>query len=508
MNIFVVEDERWALAELKELLARYEPMHRVYAFDNGDDALAAAADTLPQLVLTDINMPGIDGLELIEQLCKLDSAIKCVILSVHDEFEYARQGMQFGVGDYLLKPVKKDVLYQAMDKAIAHIEQEQKRREVWFAGTLAQMLLAEEHGWLESELEREVNDRVYGMALLVMDKGQPLQSWNDANLDLTHGRGGALSHTYPKGNVQVVDLNCRQRVLLFPLAAASQATVLQPQLSLLYEQLRQLPVPAHLGFAMKAERESLRHVFFQLKQRLEEQMLFGMPTYVSSGSVSCEAELATVWDKVRVLEVHYRKGELMKGQEVLHLLVTELRHSRLTKRQLGLFIQDMLFSLKYHLLTEKNGNVSMHMLQEDLRCLNDWTGYTELYEWLKGRLLALYCGRESRELNPKGLVPVLLQHIHEHYQGGISLQQFALEHHVSLGYLSRIFKSQTGVTFSDYITGYRIRKAKELLVGGIERLQDVSQLVGYEDTKHFSTLFKKIVGETPMMYAKKHASPK
>jgi YesN/AraC family two-component response regulator len=85
------------------------------------------------------------------------------------------------------------------------------------------------------------------------------------------------------------------------------------------------------------------------------------------------------------------------------------------------------------------------------------------------------------------------------------LQQFAAEHHVSLGYFSRIFKSQTGTTFSDYLAGYRIRKAKELLSGGIERLQEVSRMVGYEDTKHFSALFKKIVGETPIKYAKKHS---
>ena len=65
MNIYLVEDERWALAELVELFKRYRPAHRVHAFDNGEDALHAAAADPPQLVLTDINMPGMDGLELI-----------------------------------------------------------------------------------------------------------------------------------------------------------------------------------------------------------------------------------------------------------------------------------------------------------------------------------------------------------------------------------------------------------------------------------------------------------
>lgn len=96
--------------------------------------------------------------------------------------------------------------------------------------------------------------------------------------------------------------------------------------------------------------------------------------------------------------------------------------------------------------------------------------------------------------------------IHANYQGELSLQQFASEHHVSLGHLSRLFKSQTGYTFSDYVIGYRIGKAKELLADGTSRPSEVGELVGYEDSKHFSHLFKRITGETPTAYAKRKMS--
>ncbi|MCS7462805.1 response regulator [Paenibacillus doosanensis] len=509
MNIFVVEDERWALAELETLLARYEPEHGIYAFDNGDDALAAAADLRPSLVLTDINMPGIDGLELIEQLTKLDSAVKCMILSVHDEFEYARQGMQFGVGDYLLKPVKKEVLYQAVDKALHQLEQEHRRRDAWVNGSLAQMLLAEDDSVPDAELGREWNERLYAVVLLSLEKAPQIKGWKAAAVDFDAWFRRLAQPPYPDSLIQCVDLDCRQRVLLVPMAAAAQTAALQPVLLELFEQLRQLPVPAHMAIALKEESVPLRQVYTGLKESLEEHAVFGAATCLPFGAKPQEAELLSAWDKVRIMEVHCKKGELLKGQETLGHIVDEMRLKRVTKRQLRLFIQDVLFSLKYHLLSSGGDKISLNDLQEDVRCLNDFTGYGELFDWLKEKLFRLYCVRpEPQDLNPKGLVPVLLQHIHAHYQNPISLQQFAAEHHVSLGYLSRMFKSQTGTTFSDYIAGYRIRKAQELLAGGIERLQEVSRLVGYEDTKHFSALFKKFVGVSPMTYARKRPTTK
>jgi two-component system response regulator YesN len=102
-----VEDERWALEELKALFKRYEPQHLVHAFENGEDALEAANSVVPHLVLTDITMPGMDGLELLAEIGRGHPEAKGIILSVHDDFAYAQRGMQTGVTDYLLKPVRK-----------------------------------------------------------------------------------------------------------------------------------------------------------------------------------------------------------------------------------------------------------------------------------------------------------------------------------------------------------------------------------------------------------------
>ncbi|WP_240415143.1 response regulator transcription factor [Paenibacillus periandrae] len=506
MNIFVVEDEHWALAEMVELFKSYEPDHRIYAFENGDDVLTALESVRPHLVLTDINMPGIDGLELIEKLNQLDPNIMSMIVSVHDEFEYARVGMRFGVIDYLLKPVKRDILYKAVDQAIVHIEKESKRREEWLNGSITQMLLAEEIP--DYDILQSINGRAYCMVLLVLDKGSAVKGWKDSAISWNELRLQLVSKYASESDLYCVDLDCRQKIVLIPLPHIIQMSDIQEKLSFLYEQLRALPSPVHMGFAVKSERSSLYQVCLELQQRLDKQMTFGMSTWLPPELKRQDAELGTVWEKVRVMELHYKKGDMLKGSAVLQLIMEELRLKQVTRRQLQLFIHDLLYSLKYNVLASKMGMVSVHDLQEDVRQLNQLASYTELFNWLNESIVSIYCEQEIKDFNPKGLVPVLLQLIHNHFQGNISLQQFASEHHVSLGYLSRIFKSQTGHTFSEYITNYRIGKAKELLTSGVERLQEISSLVGYEDPRHFSALFKKIVGETPITYAKRHAGKK
>ncbi|TDF99803.1 response regulator transcription factor [Paenibacillus piri] len=501
MNIFVVEDERWALAELAQLFQVYETRHQVFAFENGDDALAAAVKIRPQLVVTDINMPGIDGLELIEQLYRLDPAIKCMILSVHDQFEYARQGMKYGVSDYLLKPVKKDVLYKAVDNAIAAIETDVKRTEEWLNGSIAQMLLTSDVP--DHAAFRAVNSSDCYIVLLLLETTGTLKGWNQTWFHMADlKRRFATSSTHNQ-DVFGVDLNCRQRVLLIPQTDPAQSGAIHSQLSQIFHQLQLLPVPAHLGYAFKSGACPLFEAFAALKSDMEEQIAFAQPTFVVPGSKQRGLELDGIWEKVRVMETHFKKGDLFKGRSVLRQLLKQFEQQRVTKHQLKLFIHDMLYSLKFKWLTARKGMISIHEVQEEAGTLNGLVDFERLFEWLDETIVALYCGQEPDDLNPKGLIPVLLQQIHQHYQGTISLQQFAAEHHVSLGYLSRMFKSQTGITFSDYVANYRIRKAKELLNAGVERLQEVSELVGYEDAKHFSALFKKLVGETPMMYARR-----
>ncbi|MCZ8517368.1 response regulator [Paenibacillus filicis] len=497
MNIFLVEDEYWALAELKELFRVYEPEHRVFAFDNGEDALLAADTVRPDLVLTDINMPGMDGLELVQKLNERDASIMKMIISVHDHFEYARQGMKFGVADFLVKPVKKDIMLKTVDQALQQIKRQMTQTEERLHASLVQALLTPEFP-TGPKLERFYKDP-FCMLLLQLE-GAAYIGWKDTGLRLADLK--KLPSNPSQGEILGVELDGRQRVLLFECDPDEGHDMMEVIVEQLFERIRSDIYHIHIGMTKKSARQSLYEAFGLLKQHLEDRMLFGMPTLALQQG-NRDVELGDAWDRVRLLETHYRKGELVKGEAALHNMLKELRNKKITRRQLRLFVSDMLFSLKYKLLSSRSGSVILHDLHEDPRLLQHVSGYGELLHYLHEKIVRLYGEEEPADRNPKGLIPVLLRLIHSRYQETISLQRFAAEHHVSLGYLSRMFKAQTGLTFSEYLAEYRIRKAKELLSGGVERLQEVSRMVGYEDPKHFSAIFKKLVGETPMTYAKR-----
>lgn len=498
MNIFLVEDEYWALAELVELFRVYEPEHKVYAFDNGDDALLAAERVQPHLVLTDINMPGIDGLELAERLNQKDVSIKKIIVSVHEQFEYARKGMKFGVTDFLVKPVKKELLYKAVDQILEQLTLESKQTSEWLQGSLAQMLLTPDN--FEHPKLRRFYSEAFHLVLIHLDEGAVCRSWKETKLEIERNQTALAVGT--SDEIYGVELNSRQWVFLIAVKQVKVAGV-QKQLAILLDQL-QLPTHhVHIGITKKPALQSLFNSFIRLNQQLKNGRLFGMPSLIFSDEKKPDADLSGDWDRVRVLETHYSKGDLAKGKAALQCLLKELRHKEVTKRQLELFVGDMLFSLKFNKSGTRSGSFGFHELHDDPSVLQHISSYEELLASLHEKIVSIYGEKDSKEKNPKGLIPVVLKFIHHNYQSSISLQQFAAEHHVSLGYLSRMFKAQTGLTYSEYVTEYRIRKAKELLSSGVERLQEVSRLVGYEDPKHFSAIFKKQVGETPMMYAKK-----
>ena len=120
--------------------------------------------------------------------------------------------------------------------------------------------------------------------------------------------------------------------------------------------------------------------------------------------------------------------------------------------------------------------------------------------WLAERLAGLMVEVDHAIPNPKQIIPPLLDFIQQHYGEAVHLQDFAAKYHVSVSYLSKLFKSETGDHFSDYLIRIRMNKAKELLDAGYKKITEIGKLVGYEDPKFFSQTFKRWIGVTPQQY--------
>lgn len=143
MRIVIVEDEVQTREGLSRLIERIDPRYRVVgSAANGQKGLELICDKRPDVVITDIRMPQMDGLEMIESLARLNVTPKYIVISAFSEFSYARRAMSFGVSEYLLKPISMMELKQAMEKLELQLQSERMHtNEQTLEQTIAAMVL-------------------------------------------------------------------------------------------------------------------------------------------------------------------------------------------------------------------------------------------------------------------------------------------------------------------------------------------------------------------------------
>jgi|GEM_PF-330981 Response regulator containing CheY-like receiver, AAA-type ATPase, and DNA-binding domains len=131
LNILLVDDEWTQRYLLIKILREYGQVFTVKReCENGEEALEALSETDYDVVFTDIRMPVLDGIRLLQEIREKNIDIPVVLVSTHSDFEYARQGLKYGAFDYLVKPIEKDKLFNVLDQVKTHIENKTKSRDV------------------------------------------------------------------------------------------------------------------------------------------------------------------------------------------------------------------------------------------------------------------------------------------------------------------------------------------------------------------------------------------
>ena len=128
IELYLADDERWVLMGLRKLIQKSGlPYQVIGEADNGLSALKDLRTLRPQALFTDIRMPGLSGLELIQTIDKEKLGIQTVLISGYSDFEYARTALRFGVFDYILKPIKEEELFDILSRLAENFQTEQKK---------------------------------------------------------------------------------------------------------------------------------------------------------------------------------------------------------------------------------------------------------------------------------------------------------------------------------------------------------------------------------------------
>lgn len=487
-KLLIADDENLVLEGLQFLVSR-ELGHEftvVGTASSGSEAVTKVLALQPDIVLMDVDMPSLSGLEAIRELRKKQVQAEFILVTAYERFDIAREAVELGVFDYLLKPVGRDRLVQTLLGVAQNVERRQEvdrleqalregqevRRHLAEAALLKGILLGEALPADLSPYRQLLGLQTAGgmMFVLTCEGSDPRDLHRRVREVLkfkTAALFGPLLHTSAIG--------------LWPLRQADQAEAAARELKALVEQ--------NFAAETAAGGLTLRCGPFAPMDRLPESY--------AAALLPAEKDLPSSHDlELDLLEALQARGldqasvlldKLLAGQtwdqpadrlRLASLLAAGLRlfvlRSGLNTRQLGPELDALLFS------PAESGAAFAAACRASL-----------------ARLTQLLAGtvRWSPPLEKA------LAWLRQHFAEPVSLEQAASETGRSPSRLSRLFVEETGRGFSEWLIDLRLARAKELLLVPGASVKEVSLAVGYPDPNYFSRLFKRVTGQTPTEYA-------
>lgn len=506
MKVVIVEDEIRIREGIRKLLLKASGDYELIGeAENGRDGLELLQKQNADIVITDIRMPYMDGLEMLTRMSDERIATKAIVLSAYSEFEYARKAMKLGVTEYLLKPIGFHDFLQALENVKYQIEKERQDKPAQI-GTIEHIFQFLIDGSLE--VNSEVREYLWNNYQILEDQpfiivcaylGNDYASvWEKTKADFRH-----TFSMYPRLSYCIIEAPYRNSLLMI-LYHYDDAHDLERwvQYQILNKCLKKNAIGwiEARGIAALEKSVELLYPYMDWHISLDEEILISYPKITRIQTVSCvypielENGMKTAicsydWEKVSQIMEQFHKslqdGQIYEPKEIKECYVRFLWVMINLAKELGCIESKGLDSRK---LLEMIMNAQ---IREELR---------EASELLIRQMTPQMEAQEAVHLTVKKVISM----IHEFYQAGITLEEISERLNMTPEYIGTLFHKEMGVTFSTYMKNYRINKAKELLCGSNYKLYEIAEKVGYNDPKYFSKVFREITGELPTDYRKIH----
>lgn len=490
----------------------------VRGFYNGADALAYCTQHMPDLVLTDICMPLMSGLDFAKNLLEVHPEARIVLLTGYDEFEYAREGIRLGVVEYLSKPVRIEAIEALVDKerTRAQARAAQQTEELREYHRFRRSLPALRRQWLQKwlaapekydaqQLEsalRELEIPLSPRELLpVAVHLQPLEDADGEKMDTLQYAAGNMtcellendfaSASMPAGEQEMLlllDYSGKSRVEAYYKAAQCIAQCRERCEPLLNAALFAgvglcAPQAADLPQAIESARQALAQNFF-----LEKPAVVCAVDLLQAQHEDPAYPAALQDEIVRCL----RQDDLEASRTCMQKFFGVLAQMRRTPPDA---LREKLLVLLLRMVHECQAQQFLHAQA----LLDDFKKSYTLGQ-IRRQFLAFLDGLQRRR-DERGEMSVSIaavkSYIDAHYSENITLKKMSDYSRLSPAYLSYAFKEAVGINFNDYLTQVRMEQAKRLLSTTDCKVYEVCERIGYKDKKYFSDLFKKYTGVLP-----------
>ncbi|RIX50749.1 DNA-binding response regulator [Paenibacillus nanensis] len=530
-KVLLVDDEVFVRKGLCNLI-EWEELGFVVAgeAENGEDALKQIIDMQPDLVITDIRMPLMDGLELIRRAVEIPGLDPSFILiSGYNDFAYAKQAIQFGVLDYILKPIDDAELRSTLQKLACTLSRKkltQNAREQQLADSVMEALI---HGTADEDAVAAVASaldvkmdgeycyvviEVYDRAVGYKEIAAAVKAVCKANCDTEND---ARMPRDTDRFVPVYEQSDGRYGLLLALPPAQAGAgltrsaadqLLDDRLGGLAKGLTQAlgtPVALFAGLTVNGLfniRRSYQTAAETVKHKYAEEQRPYIHYKEISGKPLHERMLSDAfYDRLmEQLEENNAEG----CRDAVRSMFDSFRKDRLDPSAVWSAIHRGMIAI-IRVIQEMDGNAQQ---LASFQAVKDWEhrsmGARELEELFQGFVAeAAECISLLRQEQSKGGIEKIRKYIETNYSDNISLKTIAAHFYMNPVYLGQLFRKTYGVYFNDFLLSLRMGEAKKLLRLTDMRMYEIASKVGFQNADYFVAQFVKQEGMTPKEYRNK-----
>ncbi len=522
LNILVVDDEPRQRKGLVRLLQSMRPDYMILEAKDGQAAIELIQSIEVQIILTDIAMPNVDGMELLKYIQQNKPEIKTVVLSVYSQFEYAKTALETRAFGYILKPIDPTEiesmlvsLESLIENEHEHSAEQQSMREklnetmqVYINHLFNLLLKAQPSSTVANELTDIFPLTQGGLIMLYRFDGFSLTDKSTENQEILlnikywikselNSYGSCISFILEKEDPELVTILLSNRT-----PEEKIFKVISDKFTNEY----QISTIVSVSNIHNNILSNIKLAFDEALTAIQFSFYGNCINYYKDLSYDPYQLVSNRYDEEDQLAQSLAAGNLKEVESLLYDLINNIINS---EHPLPNSLKQQVFQILIGQMKRVDGFLPIETKKKLVELLNQIINNCPTLEHLQMQAAEIFkriseeIQQRKSDLNSK-LVNDCMRYIKNHYMDNLSLDSISEMFHFNPSYFSTLFKTISGVNFSEYLLEVRMKTARDLLTNRNDKITSIASLVGYKDSSYFARVFKQYSGFAPEEYRKIH----
>lgn len=493
-KVMIADDEKWILTGLKQIIDWQSlSLEIVHTALNGEEALHKFEQQPVDIVIVDINMPKLNGLELIKKIKQINDKTKFIILSGYDEFEYAKEAIRIGVEGYTLKPLNEDEIYELIELCIKKLN----NTKYEFNNPKSKILLNLINGEFDFSNKDElnlinniINKEAYNICIIKLDLNE--QDINKIIDFIYKFKFNANIEILCENENELIILNSWQMYIDIQEVVSHYA-----QLQLLL--LNDFNVEAFIAISYVITNiQEINKQYHIAKSICMYHIILGFDILVTPDILTTKktAEINVDMSKIHKLIIEQNQTEVIKYIE--DIIINNAEKDNISPDYLyhicikiAILLDEII--IEFGIQTTNSIYILRNLIEQIYKANNISVLAQLLIQQIREVMSIL--GTDNSKYTP--IIQQVINYVHNNYQDDMNLTMLADKYNMNSSYLGRLFLKEIGCSFAQYLNQIKNTKAKELILNTNMKINDIAKNVGYTDISYFYRKFKKFYGVSP-----------